>query len=130
MNKLNIEPLELDNVSIFLKDENDGVCIVLSGEIDMRDPTIDVLPYLLKIHDEVINQGITNVKADFINLTFMNSSGLQTMINWIMKLNDVPEENRYKINVIYNSEITWQASSLPVLQRLLPDFILVETVEE
>jgi len=99
----------------------------MSGMIDMRDPTLDILPYLLKIHEEVLKKSLKNIKADFTDLTFMNSSGIKTIISWIMKLNDVPAEKRYKINIIYNPNITWQESSIQVMQQLFPDFIVVET---
>ncbi|MCU0846268.1 MAG: hypothetical protein MUD12_00090 [Spirochaetes bacterium] len=127
MGSLSFEPLKLERVNITVGDNDSGLSIKMSGMIDMRDPTLDILPYLLKIHEEVLKKSLKNIKADFTDLTFMNSSGIKTIISWIMKLNDVPVEKRYKINIIYNPNITWQESSIQVMQQLFPDFIVVET---
>jgi len=127
MGSFSFEPLKLERVTITVGDDDSGLSIKMSGMIDMRDPTLDILPYLLKIHEEVLKKSLKNIKADFTDLTFMNSSGIKTIISWIMKLNDVPAEKRYKINIIYNPNITWQESSIQVMQQLFPDFIVVET---
>ncbi len=128
MNRLEIEPLELERVKLSVDDENDGVRVVLSGMIDMRDPSVEILPYLLRLHEEVMKNDIKYITADFSDLTFMNSSGIKSIISWIMKLNDIPEEKRYIINIIHNPEITWQESSIQVMQQLFPELIVVKKV--
>ncbi len=40
-----------------------------------------------------------------------------------MKSNDVPNEKGYKVKIIQNSDIAWQESTFPVIQKLFPDLI-------
>ena len=128
MNKLNIEPLELERVTLSVTDTDEGICVTLSGIIDMREPSLEVLPYLLKVHDETLKNNIKKVTADFSNLTFMNSSGIKSVINWIMKLGDITEEKRYTMIIKHNPEITWQGSTILMMKQLFKNFIVVEVV--
>jgi len=127
MNKYNIEPESFDNARISLRDENDELSLVIEGDIDMRDTSINFLPYLLTVHDTLIKNKVKSIKLNLLNLTFMNSNGIKSLINWIMKMTELPEAERYKINISANTEIAWQESTLPVLQKLFPDYIIIET---
>jgi hypothetical protein len=102
---------------------HDNWRLVFSGEVDMRDPSEELLPYLLEVHRAVLEEKITLLEVDFSALTFMNSSGLKMLISWIMEIKDLPAETRYSLRVIHDPESVWQSSSLPVLRKLLPDHI-------
>jgi len=129
MADVSIEPLELERVKISVQAHEDGIKVLLSGMIDMRDPSAEILPYLLEIHKGVIKNKIKKVWADFSDLTFMNSSGIKAIIQWLMKLKDLTGDDRYEIIILQNLDITWQASSLQVMQQLFKDFLTVETIE-
>jgi len=128
MNAFNIEPLHFENARASLENNNDGLTLILSGDIDMRDTSLEFLPYLLKIHNALIQNSIKNIRLNLINLNFMNSNGIKTLINWIMKLTEIPEDKQYKICITANNNIAWQESTLPVLRKLFPDFIIVEHI--
>jgi len=102
---------------------NDNWRLVFSGEVDMRDPSEELLPYLLEVHRAVLEEKIALLEVDFSALTFMNSSGLKMLISWIMEIKDLAPEERYTLRVIHDPESVWQSSSLPVLRKLLPDHI-------
>ncbi|HPJ42076.1 MAG TPA: hypothetical protein PLY21_07115 [Spirochaetota bacterium] len=127
MNKYNIQPENFDNARISLSDENDEVSLIIEGDIDMRDTSINFLPYLLMVHETLVKNKIKSIKLNLLNLTFMNSNGIKSLINWIMKMTELPESERYKINISANTEIAWQESTLPVLQKLFPDYISIVT---
>lgn len=128
MNAFNIEPLHFENAIASLENNNDGLTLVLSGDIDMRDTSLELLPYLLEIHNALILNNIKDIRLNLINLNFMNSNGIKTLINWIMKLTEMPDDKQYKIIITANNNIAWQESTLPVLQKLFPDFIIVELI--
>ena len=102
MNRLKIEPLILKSIELAILDHDYGIKIVFDGTIDMIDPYNDIYPFLKNIHNEIVENNIKNVNADFINLKFMNSSGIKTFILWLMLINEVPEEKKYVINIIHN----------------------------
>ena len=128
MSIFDIEPVTFENASISIEDDSRGISLILSGDIDMRDTSLEFLPYLLKIHDALVQNKVKNIRLDLLKLTFMNSNGIKSLINWIMKLSELPEAERYGIRVIANNNIAWQESTLPVLCKLFPGFITIEQV--
>ncbi len=128
MSKLNVENLKLDKVSITVSDSQDAAEVKLVGEIDVEDPSQEIKPFLNKLHEAIIGASFKSVNVDFLQLSFMNSSGIKELVNWIMKVNVLPPDQKYKINLIYSKSITWQVSSLPVLQKLHPDVVEVKEV--
>ena len=117
--------LESGNVKVIWSEQDEGHKLEFHGEIDMEDPSIDLRPYLERFHQHIVSHAIKKVTADFTSLEFMNSSGIKEMVNWIMRLNTTKEEKKYNIEIRYNSDITWQGNSLPILQRLQPNHITV-----
>jgi hypothetical protein len=128
MTAFNIEPFQFENAKASVEDSAGEFTVTISGDIDMRDTTQEFLPYLLKIHDALIQNNIMKIKLNMMNLTFMNSNGIKSMINWIMKLTELPIEMQYKVYIISNNDIAWQESTLPVLYKLFPDSIIIEQI--
>lgn len=126
MSIYDIDAMKMENATASLENESKGLTLSLKGDIDMRDTSIEFLPYLMKVHDAVIRNGISGIRLDLSELTFMNSNGIKSLINWVMKASEMPPDKRYKISIIANSNIAWQESTLPVLQKLFPDFIIIE----
>jgi len=126
MNSLNIEPLELEKVSIALVEGEAGLRLVFDGIIDMREPGTEINPYLVKIHDALVKHESKNITIDFTPLEFMNSSGIKTVITWIMRLNDLSDSEQYSVAIRFNPDITWQESSVHVMKQLFPDLISLE----
>lgn len=125
MSVYNIEPMQMENANASLENDSEGIVLVLKGDIDMRDTSIEFLPYLIKVHDAIILNKIKSIRLDLSGLTFMNSNGIKSLINWIMKAGEMMPDSRYTINIIANSNIAWQESTLPVLRKLFPDFIAI-----
>jgi len=128
MNAFNIEPFNFENAKASLEDNTENITLVLSGDIDMRDTSLEFLPYLLQVHNTLIQNNIKTIKLNLMNLTFMNSNGIKSLINWIMKLSEIPEQMQYKVYITANNNIAWQESTLPVLRKLFPDFIIIEQI--
>lgn len=121
------EPLKYENVVIELNEENGASLLKFSGAIDMRDPSQKITPYLGRIHKHLIKNNVKELTADFTDLEFMNSSGIKTVISWIISLKDTDEAKRYKLTIIYDPDSTWQKSSVYVINRLFPDLVFMES---
>jgi hypothetical protein len=126
MNKLGIEPVSEERITINVIDGANGVTIKFTGDIDMEDPSIILDPLFEKIHDGVLENNLKEVIADFKELTFLNSSGIKAVAKWIMKLSEVDDNQKYIIKIVHNKDITWQVTSLPTLTFLVPGAVQVE----
>jgi hypothetical protein len=123
-----LENLTTEKAIIKSEFKDNNLLVVLTGEIDMEDPSQTIRPYLEKMHHEIIESGIKSMTMDFQNLRFMNSSGIREFVHWILKLNNIPTEKKYKVIISYSTRETWQTSSLPVLYKLQPDLITLQAV--
>jgi hypothetical protein len=126
MNKLNIEPISDERITIDVIDLPGGLGITFAGDIDMEDPGIILDPLFEKVHEGMISQGMKEVCADFTDLNFLNSSGIKSVAKWIMKLSDLEGDAKYLIKIRHNKDITWQVTSLPTLTFLVPGGVKIE----
>ena len=94
--------------------------LTMSGCVDARDPGVVFDPYWAMVDDVVRRDGITEVELDICDLEFMNSSGILTLVRWLMKVKDQPA---YAIVIRHDRELTWQKSSVPVLAKLAPTVV-------
>lgn len=128
-NKIGIEACEKESAKIEVEDNSDGVTVLFHGKINMQNPGAIFGPYFDELHHKIVDNDIKNVTADFTDLQFLNSSGLKSIIRWIMSDAALPEENQYTINILYNKEIGWQETSLTTFKDLVPDLVEDEAVE-
>jgi hypothetical protein len=126
MSKLGIDPVIQDKIKIEVLDVGDDVALTFSGDIDMEDPSVILDPLFERVHNGMIEQGIKQAVLDFMNLNFLNSSGIKAVAKWIMKLAMMPADQKYNILIKHNKQITWQVTSLPTLTFLVPGAVKVE----
>lgn len=126
MNKLGIEPVTQGKASLSAEDCAGGVRVVVSGDIDMQDPSVILDPFFSKVHEGAVAAGFKTVEADLRKLTFLNSSGIKAIAKWIMKLAPLPAAGRYQIKILQDKSIAWQATSLLTLTFLVPGGVVVE----
>ncbi len=110
-------------------DGGDGrLTIRFKGKIDDADPGIFMDPTLEEIHGQIVVNALTEVNADFTELSFLNSSGIKSLIKWIMRQTELADDQKYKINFLYSSRITWQQTSLKALTYLAPKTVVAMPV--
>ncbi len=123
-NKIGIDVCDKENAKIEVKDNSDGgITVYFHGKINMQNPGAIFGPYFDELHSKIVDSKIKNVIADFTDLQFLNSSGLKSIIRWIMSDAKLPEENQYTIKILYNKEIGWQETSLTTFKDLVPELI-------
>lgn len=121
-------PLRADNVRMDLEQDGTFLKLKIQGEIDMKEPAIAIRPFLEQVHAHMIHNGGEEIEVDFTRLGFMNSSGIKEFVSWIMKLNGTPIDQKYTMLLTYSGSVTWQESSIPVLQKLQPNYIKMNRV--
>ena len=70
---------------------------------------------------------VKDIIVDITNLRFLNSAGIRELVDWVMKLNSLTEDEKYKIKFLCSSEHKWQESSISTLIYLNPEFTSKET---
>jgi hypothetical protein len=126
MNRLNIENIHEDRMVVEVLDDNSNITVKFKGDIDMEDPGLVLDPFFTTLHAKLLEHKIKEVNTDFKELNFLNSSGIKAVAKWIMKLTELTEAERYSIRIQYNRDITWQVTSLPTLNFLVPGVVKVE----
>ena len=109
-----------DRVEISVDESATPLTIRLVGKIDDADPGVFMDPTLESIHARIVVLGLTEVNADFSGLSFLNSSGIKSLIKWVMRQTELAEHQKYRINFLYSSRVTWQQTSLKALTYLAP----------
>lgn len=126
---LGVSPLVSEKFHIDIVDVPNGVGLQFGGEIDLKDPTVLLDPFFTAIHAFLIAKRIKYVEADFRKLTFLNSSGIKSIIKWVMNIGKLSEEHQYSLKIIYSKHVTWQGVSLITISCLLPSLVTVEKSE-
>ncbi len=126
MNRFGIDNVITEKASVELSDIDDGVLITFSGDIDIQNPEPIFVPFFEQIHANVLKEDIKYVELNFTKLTFLNSSGIKTLIKWITKVTPLPADKKYRFKIIANKEITWQETSLKMLSMLAPGLIEIQ----
>ena len=126
MNSFGIDNVITEKANVELTDIEGGVKVTFSGDIDVQNPEPIFVPFFEKIHNKIIETGIKYAELDFSKLTFLNSSGIKTLIKWITKVTPLPADKKYKFKIVANHEITWQETSLKMLSMLAPGLITID----
>ncbi|HBD93427.1 MAG: hypothetical protein A2015_05525 [Spirochaetes bacterium GWF1_31_7] len=126
MNKFGLSSVITEKATVELLDIPQGVKVTFSGDIDVQNPEPIFVPFFEQIHSNVIANGVKYVELDFSKLTFLNSSGIKTLIKWITKVTPLPADQKYNFKIIANSQITWQETSLKMLSMLAPGLIEIQ----
>lgn len=119
-----LAPFNAEGVKI-VPQVHDGVLhVVMSGAIEMRDPGQLLTPYWSALDDEVLRRGLKRVEVDLRDLTFMNSSGILTLVRWITKAKTHAPASAYTLVLQYDRNVTWQRTSIPTLAKLAPQVVV------
>lgn len=119
------DPLTAEGVTVVPRLEGGVLHVAMSGAIEMRDPGVVLNPYWNAIDDEVRRRGIQRIEVDMRDLNFMNSSGILTMVRWVMRLKG---SNAYRIELQYDRNVTWQRTSIPTLAKLAPEMVVATDI--
>jgi hypothetical protein len=119
-----LQPLSVDGLEILPSRTGDVLHLAMSGSIEMREPEGVLTPFWTALDAEAERSGVTRVEVDLRRVGFMNSSGIMTLVRWLMALKDRPSGG-YRVLFRYDSNVTWQRTNLPVLAKLATDTVTI-----
>jgi hypothetical protein len=118
-----LEPFERDGVRIAPALAGAALVVAMSGTVEMRDPGAALNPYWDEVDDLAVRLGVARVEVDMSAVSYMNSSGLTTLVRWITKVRDRAGGNGYRMTFLFDEGVTWQRTNVPVLAKLAPDSV-------
>lgn len=118
---LDIQPFVDEDVSIEVVENR----IIISGNIEYTDPTINLDPYFNKIHESALKNKTEQLIIDLTNLNYINSSGITIFVKWIINLQQLPDNEKYSMQFICNPDQKWQKQSITMLAKTAPKIISI-----
>lgn len=122
--KATMNPLYAEGLNIVPSSDGTTLRVRMSGAVEMRDPGELLTPYWNKIDEKAIEQSIRRIEVDMRDLSFMNSSGILTLVRWITRAKTHGRDNAYQLVLQYDRNVTWQRTSIPTLAKLAPDVVV------
>jgi hypothetical protein len=120
----NFAPFYAEGLNIVPSLEDGILRIRMSGAVEMRDPGELLTPYWNSIDEKARERSLRRIEVDMRDLTFMNSSGILTLVRWITKAKMHGADKAYKLVLQYDRNVTWQRSSVPTLAKLAPEVVV------
>lgn len=114
--------LQTDRFSVKMEERNNDFYFLFEGNIDTQDPNLLLEPFFERMHQQVLNSDTNKIVWDFQKLEFLNSSGIKSLVNWILRAN---QEKKYQIKLSVNNTYTWQGISLGVLKLMAPEIVIL-----
>jgi hypothetical protein len=122
MDDFSIEQVHLENFRT-KTDLTGGIAtLYLIGDLDMTYPDEILTPFFNNFHERVYTKGIKEVKLDVKELTFINSSSIKVILNWLLhKVKSLEESTNYKVKLVYKKDLLWQISAFKPLSIFVAD---------
>ena len=120
-----LAPLSAEGLSIVPRFDDGVLRVTISGAVEMREPGDVLNPFWLHVDEEARRHNIRKIEVDLRDLSFMNSSGILTLVRWITK---AKAGSAYQIVLRYDRNVTWQRTSIPTLAKLAPNVVIAAEV--
>ncbi len=78
-------------------------------------------------YDRLVSSKRSEVTIDIRSLVVMSSSCFKAFVSWIDRLQDTPDDTRYRVRFVYDEHEHWQSRSLGALAGFAVDLIRLET---
>jgi hypothetical protein len=94
----------------------EGDVVRFTGVLSMRNPSDVVTPFLRRVHAIATSAGMKQVTVDIVQLRFMNSSSIRSLVDWVEWIRGEPEGKRYVLDFLTKSDVLWQKTTLMAIQ--------------
>jgi hypothetical protein len=112
-----------EKYSAGLANDASGLKVAFRGTISTVNPAAVLNPFVDAVHAQLSGANVKEVRVDFTELEFCNSSGFKAFIHWIQKVQGLPEPQRYKLRFVSSPARKWQRTSLLALSCYAPGLV-------
>src|SRR4051812_16497446 len=120
MTSATLTPLYAEGLNVVPSIDAGVLRLRMSGAVEMRDPGEVLTPYWNGMDATAVERALRRVELDMRDLSFMNSSGILTLVRWITKAKSHAADKAYTLVLQYDRNVTWQRTSIPTLAKLAP----------
>jgi hypothetical protein len=126
MKRFTIDDLKTDNFDITVRETDDTVTLAFHGSIELQEPHQVLDQYFKDVHQKIIECGLAEIYCDFNGLSYINSSGIKCLLQWILKnYRDSNTEHKYSFIFIIDEDSKWQTDGIGFLKKIAPDIISI-----
>jgi hypothetical protein len=100
-----------------------GLKVSFRGTISTVNPASVLNPFVDAVHAQLSGANMKEIRVDFTELEFCNSSGFKAFIHWIQRVQALPEAQRYKLRFVSSPARRWQRTSLLALSCYAPGLV-------
>jgi hypothetical protein len=112
-----------EKYSAGLANDATGLKVAFKGTISTVNPAAVLNPFVDAVHGQLSGANVKEIRVDFTELEFCNSSGFKAFIHWIQKVQALPEAKRYKLRFVSSPARKWQRTSLLALSCYAPGLV-------
>ncbi len=112
-----------EKYSAGLANDATGLKVAFKGTISTVNPAAVLNPFVDAVHAQLAGANVKEIRVDFTDLEFCNSSGFKAFIHWIQKVQALPEAQRYKLRFVSSPVRKWQRTSLLALSCYAPGLV-------
>lgn len=127
MQQVDIKDFKTNKLTVQIVPSNDVIRLNIRGSFEVKNTNDVIALYFDSVHDKIINSNVRLIELDITGLSFINSSGIATLVSWFMKIPLLPDDKKYLITILFNSKVHWQNNGLQVLKKIAGDqLVLIE----
>lgn len=112
-----------EKYSAGLVNDATGLKVAFRGTISTVNPAAVLNPFVDAVHGQLSGANVREIRVDFTELEFCNSSGFKAFIHWIQRVQSLPEAQRYKLRFLSSPTRKWQRTSLLALSCYAPGLV-------
>ena len=97
--------------------------LFIRGTLTMPEPTKKIQPYLERVHEAVLADGLVEYRVDVTGLTFVNSSAIRLFVDWVVRIEDSGKP--YQLVFVTDRSMTWQRTAFKGIAALGGDCVQI-----
>jgi hypothetical protein len=106
--------------------DGDELIVSFAGSADSR-AMASIEGLLSRLNEEAQRLAVPEVRVDFREFDFMNSSCFKAFVTWIGRVQDLPAAKQYRIRFLSDQGKHWQRRSLDALRCFASDLIQIDS---
>jgi hypothetical protein len=117
-----IEAFKMETVTFEVQPD---LALQVRGTITVMNPTETIGPYLERVHEAIVADGLKEFTVDVTQLTFVNSSAIRLFADWVIRV----EDGGKPYVLVFNTDASrsWQRTAFRSIASLSDDCIRIRS---